>query len=112
MARCGTPGKLLNSCARLGNHRAVVSGPSRPRCTRHPPAATHWSTRSLAKAQGLSEATIRHIWKQHGLKPHLIRTFKISHDKQFVEKLYDVVGLYLNPPAKSLMLSVAWRAMC
>lgn len=77
-----------------------------------PPAATHWSTRSLAKAQGLSEATIRRIWKQHDLKPHLIRTFKISHDKQFVEKLYDVVGLYLNPPAKSLMLSVAWRAMC
>ena len=71
-----------------------------------PPAATHWSTRSLATAQGLSEATIRRIWKQHGLKPHLIRTFKISRDTQFVEKLYDVVGLYLNPPDKSLVLSV------
>lgn len=69
-----------------------------------PPAATHWSTRTMAKAQGLSEATIRRIWKQHGLKPHLIRSFKLSRDKQFVEKLYDVVGLYLNPPDKSLVL--------
>jgi len=71
-----------------------------------PPAATHWSTRSMAKAQGLSEATIRRIWKRHNLKPHLIRTFKVSRDKQFVEKLYDVVGLYLNPPDKSLVLGV------
>jgi transposase len=71
-----------------------------------PPAATHWSTRSMAKAQGLSEATIRRIWKRHNLKPHLIRTFKVSRDTQFVEKLYDVVGLYLNPPDKSLVLCV------
>jgi len=71
-----------------------------------PPNATHWSTRSMAKAQGLSEATIRRIWKQHNLKPHLIKTFKLSRDKRFVEKLYDVVGLYLNPPDKSLVLCV------
>ena len=71
-----------------------------------PPAATHWSTRSMAKAQGLSEATIRRIWKRHHLKPHLIRTFKLSRDKRFLEKLYDVVGLYLNPPDKSLVLCV------
>ncbi len=71
-----------------------------------PPAATHWSTRTMAKAQGLSEATIRRIWRQHGLKPHLVRTFKLSRDRQFVEKLHDVVGLYLNPPDKSLVLSV------
>ena len=71
-----------------------------------PPGATHWSTRSMAKAQGLSEATVRRIWKRHNLKPHLIKTFKLSRDKQFVEKLYDVVGLYLNPPDKSLVLSV------
>lgn len=71
-----------------------------------PPNATHWSTRSMAKAQGLSQATIRRIWKQHNLKPHLIKTFKISRDKHFVEKLYDVVGLYLNPPDKSLVLCV------
>ena len=60
----------------------------------------------MAKAQDLSEATIRRIWKRHGLKPHLIKTFKLSRDKRFVEKLYDVVGLYLNPPDKSLVLCV------
>jgi len=69
-----------------------------------PPNATHWSTRTMAEAQDLSEATIRRIWKQHNLKPHLIHTFKLSHDKHFVEKLYDIVGLYLNPPDKSLVL--------
>jgi transposase len=71
-----------------------------------PPNATHWSSRSMAKAQGLSDATIRRIWKQHNLKPHLIKSFKVSRDKHFVEKLYDVVGLYLNPPDKSLVLCV------
>lgn len=71
-----------------------------------PSAATHWSVRSMAKAQGISPMSVQRIWKQHGLKPHLIRTFKISRDKHFVEKLYDVVGLYLNPPDKSLVLCV------
>ena len=71
-----------------------------------PPNATHWSTRSMAKAHGLSQATIRRIWNQHHLKPHLVKTFKLSRDKYFVEKLYDVVGLYLNPPNKSLVLCV------
>lgn len=63
-----------------------------------PPNATHWSTRSMAKAQGVSEATVRRIWKQHGLRPHRVSTFKVSRDPRFVEKLTDVVGLYLNPP--------------
>jgi transposase len=71
-----------------------------------PANATHWSTRSMAKAQGLSEATIRRIWKQHNLKPHLFKTFKLSRDKHFLEKLSDVVGLYLNPPDKSLVFCV------
>jgi len=71
-----------------------------------PPNATHWSTRSMAHAQGLSRMAVQRIWKQHNLKPHLVRTFKISRDKQFVEKLHDVVGLYLNPPARSLVLCV------
>jgi transposase len=69
-----------------------------------PPNATHWSTRTMAKAQNLSEATIRRIWKQHNLKPHLVHTFKLSRDQHFVEKLCDIVGLYLNPPDKSLVL--------
>ncbi|MBM3706029.1 MAG: IS630 family transposase [Actinobacteria bacterium] len=71
-----------------------------------PPNATHWSTRAMAKAQGLSEATVRRIWKKHNLKPHLTKTFKLSNDKHFVQKLYDIVGLYLNPPDKSLVLCV------
>ncbi len=71
-----------------------------------PPAATHWSTRSLARAQHLSPATIQRIWKRHRLQPHRVETFKLSRDKQFVEKLQDVVGLYLNPPDKALVLCV------
>lgn len=71
-----------------------------------PKNATHWSTRSMAKAQGLSEASIRRIWKQYNLKPHLVETFKLSRDKHFVEKITDVVGLYMNPPDKALVLCV------
>jgi transposase len=71
-----------------------------------PPNATHWSTRTMARGQGLSEATIRRIWRQHGLKPHLTKTFKLSRDRSFLAKLCDVVGLYLNPPDKSLVLCV------
>ena len=71
-----------------------------------PANATHWSTRSMAKEQGLSQASIRRIWRQHNLKPHLVETFKLSRDKRFMEKLHDVVGLYLNPPDKALVLCV------
>ena len=71
-----------------------------------PLQATHWSTRSLAAEVGLSPATVQRIWKEHGLKPHLIRSFKLSRDPQFMEKLQDVVGLYLNPPEHALVLSV------
>ena len=73
---------------------------------RQPPNATHWSTRLMAKTQGVSEATVRRIWKQHGLRPHHVATFKVSRDPRFVEKLTDVVGLYLNPPDKALVLCV------
>jgi len=71
-----------------------------------PANATHWSLRSMAQAQGISKDSVRRIWKQHNLKPHLIETFKLSRDKRFVEKLHDVVGLYLNPPDKALVLCV------
>jgi len=71
-----------------------------------PPHATHWSTRSMAKAQHLSQATVQRIWERHNLKPHRVKTFKLSRDKQFVKKLTDVVGLYLNPPDKALVLCV------
>lgn len=71
-----------------------------------PPNATHWSTRAMAKEHGVSNATVQRIWKEHNLKPHLIKTFKLSRDKRFIEKLYDVVGLYLNPPDKAIVFCV------
>ncbi len=76
---------------------------------RKPPNATHWSTRTMAKAQGVSEATVRRIWQQHNLKPHRVETFKLSRDPPFVDKLVDIVGLYLNPPDKALVLYVDER---
>jgi transposase len=69
-----------------------------------PPAATHWSRRVMARATDLSPTTIGRIWQQHGLKPHLSRTFKVSNDPQFAEKLEDIVGLYLAAPEHALVL--------
>jgi len=69
-----------------------------------PENATHWSTRTMAKAVGVGKDTVQRIWAAHGLKPHLVKTFKVSNDPQFVEKLVDVVGLYLNPPEHALVL--------
>jgi transposase len=71
-----------------------------------PVAATHWSTRTMAAAVGVSAATIRRVWHAHGLKPHLARTFKVSNDPQFAEKLEAIVGLYLNPPEHAIVLCV------
>jgi transposase len=71
-----------------------------------PPGETHWSVRSMAKAQGLSRMTVQRIWKQHRLQPHRLEHFKFSNDPLFVEKLRDVVGLYLDPPEHALVLSV------
>lgn len=71
-----------------------------------PPGATHWSTRSMAKAQGLSKATVQRIWSAQGLQPHRTNGFKLSQDPRFTEKLTDVVGLYLNPPDKAIVLCV------
>jgi transposase len=70
-----------------------------------PAGQTHWSTRTMAKASGLGATSIRGIWRDHGLKPHLTRTFKVSKDPNFVSKLEDIVGLYLNPPEHALVLS-------
>jgi len=71
-----------------------------------PPNATHWSVRSMAKAAGISHSSVQRIWHAHGLKPHLVDTFKVSRDKNFASKVEDVVGLYLNPPDKALVLCV------
>jgi len=70
-----------------------------------PAAATHWSTRTLAEHLGLGATTIRRVWKHNGIKPHLARSFKLSRDPRFEDKVLDVVGLYLNPPEHALVLS-------
>ena len=69
-----------------------------------PQAATHWSTRTMAKKLGVSAATVSRHWRAHGLKPHMVRSFKVSRDPQFVEKLEDIVGLYMSPPEHALVL--------
>ena len=68
--------------------------------------STHWSTRTMAKVQGVSRSTIQRIWDAHGLQPHRTKTFKLSTDKRFEEKLTDVVGVYLDPPDKAVVLCV------
>jgi transposase len=72
--------------------------------------ATHWSARTLAEHLGVGATTIRRVWHSNGLKPHLSRTFKLSRDPRFEDKLLDVVGLYMNPPEHALVLSCDERA--
>jgi transposase/predicted transcriptional regulator len=69
-----------------------------------PEGETHWSCRSMAKAYGVSPATVQRIWSARGLRPHRVQTFKLSRDERFEEKLVDVVGLYLNPPENAIVL--------
>ncbi len=71
-----------------------------------PAGTTHWSCRTMAEEQGISKATISRIWQGHGIKPHRTKAFKLSRGPKFLEKLTDVVGLYLNPPDKALVLCV------
>jgi transposase len=71
-----------------------------------PPGSTHWSTRTLARAQGVSKNTIARLWQEHQLKPHLTKSFKLSRDPKFLEKLTDVVGVYLTPPQNAVVLCV------
>src|SRR6516165_5970552 len=69
-----------------------------------PKGMTHWSCRTMAQAQGVSKNTVNRLWQLHNLKPHRTKTFKLSRDPKFIEKLTDVVGLYLNPPDKAIVL--------
>lgn len=71
-----------------------------------PANATHWSVRLMAEAQGVSRMAVHRIWRKYNLKPHLIKTFKISNDPNFVEKVKEIVGLYLNPPDKAMVLCI------
>ena len=105
----GVPG-LLKDASRPGRKpslsQATVAGVVELTLREKPPDATHWSTRSMAAVAAISPASVRRIWKAHGLQPHRVRTFKLSRDPQFVEKLHDVVGLYVDPPKKALVFSV------
>jgi hypothetical protein len=71
-----------------------------------PGEATHWTGRTMAKAAGVSHRSVQRIWGAHGLKPHRVRTFKLSNDPQFAAKVRDIVGLYMDPPEHALVLSV------
>ena len=71
-----------------------------------PQGSTHWSTRVMAKAQGISKSTVQRSWDDHQLKPHLTRSFKLSRDPHFVEKLTDIIGVYLTPPQNAIVLCV------
>jgi len=71
-----------------------------------PPDATHWSTRSMARRAGMSQSAVSRIWRAFALQPHRSETFKLSHDPLFIEKVRDIVGLYLHPPEKALVLGV------
>ena len=74
--------------------------------TERPPDATHWTARAMARAVGIAVSSVQKIWQAHGLKPHLVRQFKLSNDPAFAEKLVDIVGLYMDPPDRALVLAV------
>ena len=95
--RPGTPRKLSDRQVELVLTRTLESQPE---------AATHWSTREMAKATGLSQSTISRIWRAFSLAPHRCETFKLSRDPLFIDKVRDIVGLYLNPPDRALVLCV------
>src|SRR6266536_4425336 len=106
----GGPDVLLQDAPRSGRPREItpdlVAWVVQETQNSRPPDATHWSTRSMAAHAGVSPEMVRRIWVAHGLKPHLVRRFKVSTDPEFVAKLRDVVGLYLNPPKKAIVFSV------
>jgi transposase len=93
--RCGAPRTVQDAHIEAVIVRTLESVPR---------DATHWSTRAMAEASGLSHMTVQRIWKAFGLEPHRSETFKLSSDPQFVEKVRDIVGLYLNPPERALVL--------
>jgi len=93
--RCGAPRQISDAAV-----EAVVT----KTLEEMPRDATHWSTRSMAKAAGLSHASVGRIWRAFGLQPHRVEHFKLSNDPQFVEKVRDIVGLYLHPPERALVL--------
>lgn len=99
--RCGAPRKIEDEQIEVVIVRTLESAPR---------DATHWSTRSMAESSGLSHMTVQRIWKAFGLEPHRSETFKLSTDPQFVEKVRDIVGLYLSPPERAVVLCLDEKA--
>jgi len=104
----GLPG-IEKDAPRPGRHRRIDDAQRaavvRKTLRETPEGHTHWSRSTMAAATGLSDSTIGRIWREHGLKPHLVKTFKLSNDPDFVEKLKDIVGLYLSPPEHAVVFS-------
>ena len=80
--------------------------------TQPPPHRTRWSVRTMAKAAGVSKATVQRLWSANAIKPHVLRTFKLSTDTHFEQKFWDVIGLYLNPPDRALVLCCDEKSQC
>jgi transposase len=91
----------------LETKAAIVS-----RATQPPPGRSRWSVRSMAQATGVSKATVQRLWAANAIKPHLSRAFKLSNDPQFEAKFWDVIGLYLDPPEKALVLCCDEKSQC
>jgi transposase/transcriptional regulator with XRE-family HTH domain len=91
----------------LETKAAIVS-----RATQPPPGRARWSVRSMAQATGVSKATVQRLWAANAIKPHLVRSFKLSNDPQFEAKFWDVIGLYLEPPDKALVLCCDEKSQC
>src|SRR5512132_287564 len=105
----GVDGLLRDKTRKPG--KAPVAGPVVARLIERtlgapPGEMTHWTSRAMAKVTGLAISTVQKIWRAHGLAPHRLRTFKLSRDPQFASKVRDVVGLYVDPPAHAVVLSV------
>ena len=96
------PGRGRKPSISTATVRAIIAATTQTT----PTGKTHWSCRTMAKAHGVSPATVQRIWDAHGLQPHRARTFKLSNDPCFFEKLTDVVGVYLNPPERAIVLCV------
>jgi len=101
--RCGAPRKITDEQVEAVVVKTLETKPDH---------ATHWSTRRMAEATGMSQTAVCRIWRAFGLQPHRQTTFKLSKDPQFVEKVRDIVGLYLNPPANAIVLSVDEKSQC
>jgi len=102
--------------ARRGGRKPTISPEIKAQiiseATRPPPGHTQWSTRKMARAKGVSSHTVQILWSRNDIKPHLKRTFKLSNDKEFEAKFWDVIGLYLDPPERALILCCDEKSQC